>query len=70
MLTLVADVRFLPNPYWDEQLRPLTGQDAAVSDSVLERPGAREFLSSFSGVVNNFRERATSEKVSDWSLWL
>lgn len=44
---MVADVRFLPNPYWDEQLRPLTGQDQAVSESVLERPGAQEFLMNF-----------------------
>ena len=53
---MVADVRFLPNPYWDEQLRPLTGQDAAVSDSVLERPGAREFLSSFQELLTISRE--------------
>ena len=34
---IVMDVRFLPNPHWDEQLRPLTGHDPAVRDYVIER---------------------------------
>ena len=34
---IVMDVRFLPNPHWDEALRPLTGHDPAVRDFVLER---------------------------------
>ena len=33
---LVFDVRFLPNPYYDEHLRPLTGQVQAVRDYVLQ----------------------------------
>lgn len=47
----VADVRFLPNPYWDEHLRPLTGQDQAVAVSVLERPGAEDFLTNFEALI-------------------
>ncbi|MGB4324588.1 MAG: RNase adapter RapZ [Candidatus Nanopelagicales bacterium] len=53
---MVADVRFLPNPYWDEQLRPLTGQDQAVSESVLERPGASSFLDHFEDLLATMRE--------------
>lgn len=49
---MVADVRFLPNPYWDEQLRPLTGQDPSVSQSVLERPGAQEFIAHFQDLLD------------------
>lgn len=37
---LVFDVRFLPNPYYDAALRPLTGLDAPVSDYVLQQPEA------------------------------
>lgn len=48
---MVADVRFLPNPYWDEALRPLTGLDARVSTDVLGRPGASEFLDSYQRLV-------------------
>ena len=32
---LVFDVRFLPNPYYDEELRPLTGNDKVIQDYVM-----------------------------------
>ena len=44
---LVSDARFLPNPFWNEQLRPFTGQDQPVSDFVLSQPGASEFLKNY-----------------------
>ena len=34
---LVFDVRCLPNPFYDEKLRPLTGLDAPVRDYVMEK---------------------------------
>lgn len=44
---LVADMRFLPNPFWNEELRPFTGLDEQVSDYVLSRTGAAEFLTGY-----------------------
>ncbi len=44
---IVADVRFLPNPFWQGPLRPLTGEDDAVRDYVLAQPGASEFLDAY-----------------------
>lgn len=41
---LVFDVRFLPNPYYFTELRPLTGNDAAVSDYVMKYEQSRIFL--------------------------
>lgn len=41
---LVFDMRFLPNPFWIPELRPFNGRDKAVSDYVLSRPGATEFI--------------------------
>lgn len=41
---LVFDLRFLPNPHWVDELRPLTGLDQPVRDYVLEQPMTREFL--------------------------
>ena len=41
---LVFDVRFLPNPYYFEELRPLTGNDASVSDYVMKHEQAQLFL--------------------------
>lgn len=43
----VADVRFLPNPFWVPALRELTGQDAPVRDYVLSSEGAEEFLDAY-----------------------
>ncbi|WP_216662519.1 RNase adapter RapZ [Adlercreutzia sp. ZJ473] len=40
---LVMDVRFLPNPYYDPELRPLTGLDAPVRDFVMLREETIEF---------------------------
>lgn len=48
---MVADARFLPNPFWDERLRPLTGLDAAVSSDVLSRPGALDFVETYESLV-------------------
>ena len=41
---LVFDVRFLPNPYYDEHLRPLTGQVQAVRDYVMRGTTSEIFL--------------------------
>ena len=41
---LTLDVRFLPNPYFVPELRPLTGLDEAVAAFVLNTDPAREFL--------------------------
>ena len=48
---MVMDVRFLPNPHWEEALRPLTGHDPAVRDFVLERAQASDFLDRFEGLM-------------------
>lgn len=49
---IVIDVRFLPNPYYDESLRPLTGLDAPVRDYVLFRDETTEFLKSWRALLD------------------
>ncbi|MCJ1707195.1 RNase adapter RapZ [Microbacterium sp. VKM Ac-2923] len=44
---LVADMRFLPNPFWNEDLRALTGEDPEVREYVLAQEGASEFLDAY-----------------------
>jgi UPF0042 nucleotide-binding protein len=44
---LVADARFIPNPFWVEQLRPFTGQDQPVKDYVLDQAGVAEFIDNY-----------------------
>jgi UPF0042 nucleotide-binding protein len=41
---LVFDCRFLPNPHWVDELRPLSGLDDPVKDYVLKQPATTEFL--------------------------
>jgi RNase adapter protein RapZ len=41
---LVLDVRFLPNPHWVAELRPLTGREQAVKDYVLGQSATNAFL--------------------------
>jgi UPF0042 nucleotide-binding protein len=48
---IIMDVRFLPNPHWEEDLRPLTGHDPAVRDFVLERSHASHFLDQFEAMM-------------------
>lgn len=49
---LVADLRFLPNPYWDPKLKDLTGLDAAVNDYVVSSEQAQEFLTKYADLIN------------------
>lgn len=48
---LVADMRFLPNPFWVDELRDLTGQDAAVAAYVRGQEGAEEFLDGYASAL-------------------
>ena len=57
---MVADVRFLPNPFWDEELRPLTGQDPRVAGGRARAPRARRSSST--------RTRTSSRIVTDGYL--
>ena len=41
---LVFDVRNLPNPYYDPQLRPLTGLDAPVADYLAQFENVQEMI--------------------------
>ncbi len=45
---LVADCRFLPNPFWNPELKSLNGQDARVREFVLAQTGAAEFIKHYS----------------------
>jgi len=43
-LDLVLDVRFIPNPFFVPELRPLTGLDSRVAEYVMQHPEARRFI--------------------------
>ncbi len=47
----VADVRFLPNPYWVPELRDLNGHDGPVRDYVMASKGAKAFLDAYTTAI-------------------
>jgi UPF0042 nucleotide-binding protein len=49
---LLFDVRFLPNPHWVDELRPLDGRDEAVRDYVFAQPLAGPFLEQLRGLLD------------------
>ncbi|SEB64067.1 RNase adapter RapZ [Microbacterium hydrocarbonoxydans] len=61
---LVADMRFLPNPFWNEELRGLTGKDESVRDYVLSREGAAEFLDAYTAALTPVLEGYQRENKS------
>lgn len=58
---MVADMRFLPNPYWEESLRKNTGKDVLVSDYVLSHPLATDFLEQFEKTLHTVLSGYVSE---------
>ena len=49
---LVLDCRFIPNPHWIPELRPLTGLDDKVKNNVLANAGVSDFVQSYVSVIN------------------
>ena len=49
---LVFDVRFLPNPFYVAELRPLTGLDKGVADYVFATPSAQELMEHLRGLMD------------------
>lgn len=49
---LVFDVRFLPNPHYVPEMKPLTGNEPLVRDYVLNSPVTSEFINKFFGFVD------------------
>lgn len=58
---LVFDVRFLPNPYYIEHLRPMTGNDSAVRDYIYRSPDAETFVEKTSDLIGFLLPRYVAE---------
>ena len=48
---LVADMRFLPNPFWIPELKGHTGEEEPVREYVLAQEGAREFIDAYAAAL-------------------
>jgi UPF0042 nucleotide-binding protein len=57
----LLDVRFLPNPHYDPELRPLTGLDAPVREAVLGSEDCQTFLEQTGGLLSFLIPRYAAE---------
>jgi UPF0042 nucleotide-binding protein len=64
----IFDVRFMPNPHYDPELRPLTGHDAPVREAVLGQDDARAFLEKTSGLLSFLIPRYAAEGKTYFTL--
>lgn len=60
--TMMWDVRFLPNPYWQEDLRPMSGREQAVSDYVVKSEKGEKFLELFKPLLSLVLESSNNLK--------
>jgi len=67
-LDLLFDLRFLPNPHFVPELKPLTGEDGRIRDYVMAGPGSQEFLKRFLDFLAYLLPRYKSEGKSYLTL--
>ncbi len=67
-LDLLFDLRFLPNPHFVPELKPLTGEDERIRDYVIAGPGSQEFLKRFLDFLAYLLPRYRSEGKSYLTL--
>lgn len=65
---LVMDVRFLPNPYYDPEMRTLTGMDEKVSSFVLGRTETKHFLRAWYDLLDAVMPGYVAEGKSQLSI--
>lgn len=65
---IVLDCRFLPNPHWVDDLRPLTGLDEPVRRYVLEQPSAHELLAHLDALLRSLLPAYVAEGKSYLTL--
>ncbi len=58
---LLFDVRFLPNPHWDESLRPFNGNDKSVYDYVMEKEQTQTFIKNLESFLDYAFEEYAKE---------
>lgn len=64
----IFDMRFLKNPYWIEELRPLTGRDKPVQDYVMNQTAADEFLDSLTAMLEKLIPKLIELKIEEFSI--
>lgn len=58
---MVFDLRFLPNPFWVDELRELVGSDKAVRDFVMSQEESQDFLEKVEALLQSLMEKFVRE---------
>ena len=65
---LIIDVRFLPNPYWNSEMRALTGKDESVRSFVIDHPQTQAFLETWHKLLDTVMPGYVTEGKSQLSI--
>jgi UPF0042 nucleotide-binding protein len=58
---MVFDLRFLPNPFWVDELRELDGSDGAVKEYVMNQEESLDFISRVESLLHSLQDKFTRE---------
>jgi UPF0042 nucleotide-binding protein len=67
---IVFDVRFLQNPYWVEELRPLSGKDQPVQDYVLKQELAQDFMAFLTTMLKKILPHMAERNMEKYTIAL
>jgi len=67
---VVLDVRFLKNPFWVDELKPLTGRDEPVQKYVMEQASAQEFMGNLIALVSQVMPAMFDTKTDNFTIAL
>lgn len=67
-VNVLFDVRFLKNPYWVEQLRPLTGRDEPVQEYVMNQKTASNFLDDLVELLARLLPQLQESNMAEFSI--
>lgn len=70
LANVLFDVRFLKNPYWVEELRPLSGRDLPVRDYVMEQTSAQQFIEHLFALVGQMMPAMFDTKGDEFTIAL
>ena len=69
-VNMLLDVRFLPNPYWVDDLRPDTGLVAEVAAYVLESDEGKDFIALLKPMITGVKQWRGPAETSTGNPWL
>lgn len=67
-VNIIMDVRFLQNPHWVEDLKPLSGLDKGVGDYIRQDPKFDAFIENFTNILKPLLAHHTDKNQNDITI--